>query len=164
MEVSKTEQEERLFSELLGDSRYKPLGPILDARAHRLIDSFNFIEIEIIQELCTEDVTLVTGNTGQETVYKGMDEVNEFYESYIGVFRIIIAIADRRRVICPVRHFLGAVNDSHTQQLMVIILDVDDACKIKRIKMRPIGEMEHKAGSMWEEIGHHHEIRADNGL
>ncbi|KAK1596756.1 uncharacterized protein LY79DRAFT_494414, partial [Colletotrichum navitas] len=160
------EKEQRLFSELLGDSRYKPLGRQLDARAHRLIaaiEDVDYAEI-LFQELCTKDITMITGERGSEEVHEGVEEVIDFCISNIETIRIITTIVDRGRITCPVKVYNRLDASTYKQQRMVMIFDADDSGKIKRLEMRLLGEVEHKTGCVWGGEEAHEELQADNGL
>ncbi|KAK1976646.1 hypothetical protein LZ30DRAFT_297372 [Colletotrichum cereale] len=162
--VSESEKEERLLHELLGNSRDKHLGRLLDARAHSLIEALDCGDNGRMQELCSEDVTLITGYRGGEKVHKGIHEITQFSHSYTPSIHVIITIVDRRRIICPVEVFTDNYNGSHTQQRKVMIFDVDDAGKIKRIEMRPLGEIGHGTGDVSAAVAYHEGLSADNGL
>ncbi|EFQ34786.1 hypothetical protein CGRA01v4_01708 [Colletotrichum graminicola] len=164
--VSQTEKEERVFAELLGDSRYKPLGRQLDSRAHRLIDAMaDAISSEtLLKELCTEDVTMITGKRGSGQVHKGVQEVFGFCILDISTIRIIITTVDRRRIICPVEVYLATSASSYEKQRTVMIFDADDNCKIKRVEMRPLIEPERITVDVYQDGDGHEELYTDNNL
>ncbi|KAK2022001.1 hypothetical protein LX32DRAFT_216112 [Colletotrichum zoysiae] len=164
MSLSETEKEERLARELIGDSKDRALGRLLDYRAHRLICAILDKNKEPIRELCTEDVTLVSGFLGSQDVCEGLDEVAEFCVNFRAVIQIVITIVDRRHIICPVNVLTSIDDFSHTHQRMVMIFDADEACKMKRIEIRPLSEVENRHGIGVECVVNHVEIAADNGL
>ncbi|KAK2049955.1 hypothetical protein LZ31DRAFT_537806 [Colletotrichum somersetense] len=162
--VSEEEREVRLFNELLGDSRDRPIGRLLDERAHRLIDAMYDGDATKIRELCSEDVTMITGDTGKVVVHMGVKEVTRFCnDDKLGAPRTIITIVDRRRITCPVEIYHYRDSNSFIQQRMVMIFDVDDACKVKRIEIRPVGDIGHKTGDAWAVADSIGEMKAENG-
>ncbi|KDN71720.1 hypothetical protein CSUB01_11071 [Colletotrichum sublineola] len=162
--VSVTESEERLMSELLGDSRDRPIRRILDNRASRLIYALDKADEHQIRELCTADVTLINGVLGPEYIYKGVDDIVRCCKFKKSVTCIIITIVDRGRITCPAEVFREKHPSGYTQQRRAMILDIDEACKVRRIEMRPLGEIKHCDGDMDLAAESVEEIDVDNGL